>query len=71
MPQSELVASRQRSGAHPGLTRLTFKIRRNRVLEDAFEQLSTLSEDDLRGPVCCLQLITYLMRQWNVNAVVE
>ncbi|THU67840.1 hypothetical protein C4D60_Mb05t28930 [Musa balbisiana] len=48
---SELVASRQRSGAHPGLTRLTFKIRRTQVLEDAFEQLSTLSEDDLRGPI--------------------
>ncbi|XP_042452946.1 E3 ubiquitin-protein ligase UPL6 [Zingiber officinale] len=48
---SELVASRQRSGGHPALTRLRFKIRRNRILEDAFNQLSTISEDDLRGPI--------------------
>ncbi|WOL16420.1 E3 ubiquitin-protein ligase [Canna indica] len=48
---SELVASRQRSGAHSALTRLRVKIRRNRILEDAFNQLSTLSEDDLRGPI--------------------
>ncbi|XP_074590018.1 E3 ubiquitin-protein ligase UPL6 [Curcuma longa] len=48
---SELVASRQRSGGHPALTRLRFKIRRNRILEDAFNQLSSLSEDDLRGPI--------------------
>ncbi|CAD5172340.1 unnamed protein product [Musa acuminata subsp. malaccensis] len=48
---SELVASRQRSGAHPALVRCRFKIRRNRILEDAFNQLHTLSEDDLRGPI--------------------
>ncbi|URE02379.1 HECTc, partial [Musa troglodytarum] len=48
---SELVASRQRSGAHPALVRCRFRIRRNRILEDAFNQLHALSEDDLRGPI--------------------
>jgi len=33
------------------LTRQRFKIRRNRLLEDAFDQLSLLSEEDLKGPV--------------------
>ncbi|XP_073008655.1 E3 ubiquitin-protein ligase UPL6 isoform X1 [Typha latifolia] len=48
---SQLAASRQRSGSHPALTRHRFKIRRDRILEDAFNQLSVLSEEDLRGSI--------------------
>jgi ubiquitin-protein ligase E3 C len=47
---SQLSSSRQ-SASHSGLTRHRFKIRRNRLLEDAFDQLSLLSEEDLKGPV--------------------
>ncbi|XP_039127300.1 E3 ubiquitin-protein ligase UPL6-like [Dioscorea cayenensis subsp. rotundata] len=48
---SQLAASKERNGAglHPGLGRSRFKIRRDRILEDAFSQLSALSEEDLRG----------------------
>jgi ubiquitin-protein ligase E3 C len=47
---SQLSSSRQ-SASHSGLTRHRFKIRRNRLLEDAFDQLSLLSEEDLKGPI--------------------
>lgn len=46
---SQLAASKQ--VGHPILGRQRFKIRRNRILEDAFNQLSVLSEEDLRGSI--------------------
>lgn len=48
---SQLEASRQAIGSHPAITRHRFKIRRNRILEDAFNQLSVMSEEDLRGSI--------------------
>ncbi len=54
--QSQLANSRQSTTSHSALTRHRFKIRRNRLLEDAFDQLSMLSEEDLKGPVCLLFL---------------
>ncbi|KAJ6844211.1 E3 ubiquitin-protein ligase UPL6 isoform X1 [Iris pallida] len=48
---SQLAASRHGAGGHPIIGRQRFKIRRNHVLEDAFNQLTALSEDDLRGPI--------------------
>ncbi|KAK3137442.1 hypothetical protein QOZ80_5BG0452280 [Eleusine coracana subsp. coracana] len=47
---SQLANSRQ-STAHSSLTRHRLKIRRSRLLEDAFDQLSLLSEEDLKGPI--------------------
>nr|CAB3464020.1 unnamed protein product [Digitaria exilis] len=47
---SQLASSRQ-SASHSAFTRHRFKIRRNRLLEDAFDQLSMLSEEDLKGPI--------------------
>ncbi|KAL6608257.1 hypothetical protein ACP70R_041320 [Stipagrostis hirtigluma subsp. patula] len=47
---SQLTNSRQ-STSHSALTRQRFKIRRSRLLEDAFDQLSLLSEEDLKGPI--------------------
>ncbi|RVW26481.1 E3 ubiquitin-protein ligase UPL6 [Vitis vinifera] len=46
---SQLAAARQRDGSHSVFTRNRFRIRRDHILEDAFNQLSVLSEDDLRG----------------------
>ncbi|KAL5231664.1 hypothetical protein ABZP36_030440 [Zizania latifolia] len=48
---SQLANSRQSTTSHSALTRHQFKIRRNRLLEDAFDQLSMLSEEDLKGPI--------------------
>ncbi|KAG8084775.1 hypothetical protein GUJ93_ZPchr0010g7597 [Zizania palustris] len=48
---SQLANSRQSTMPHSALTRHQFKIRRNRLLEDAFDQLSMLSEEDLKGPI--------------------
>ncbi|KAF8727100.1 hypothetical protein HU200_019606 [Digitaria exilis] len=47
---SQLASSRQLA-SHSAFTRHRFKIRRNRLLEDAFDQLSMLSEEDLKGPI--------------------
>jgi ubiquitin-protein ligase E3 C len=48
---SQLTNSRQLM-AHSSLTRPPrFKIRRSRLLEDAFDQLSLLSEEDLKGAI--------------------
>ncbi|WVZ96612.1 hypothetical protein U9M48_042228 [Paspalum notatum var. saurae] len=47
---SQLTSSRQ-AMSHSALTRHRFKIRRNRLLEDAFDQLSLLSEEDLKAPI--------------------
>ncbi|XP_015574737.2 E3 ubiquitin-protein ligase UPL6 isoform X1 [Ricinus communis] len=46
---SQLLAARQRHGSNSVFTRNRFRIRRDRILEDAYNQMSTLSEEDLRG----------------------
>ncbi|KAI4369501.1 hypothetical protein MLD38_017936 [Melastoma candidum] len=46
---SQLAAFRQRHGSQAVFTRNRFRIRRDHILEDAYNQMSTLSEDDLRG----------------------
>ncbi|XP_057476367.1 E3 ubiquitin-protein ligase UPL6-like isoform X2 [Actinidia eriantha] len=48
---SQLAALRQIHGSHSVFTRNRFRIRRDHILEDAFSQLSALSEEDLRGPI--------------------
>ncbi|CAL8991067.1 unnamed protein product [Prunus brigantina] len=48
---SQLAAARQRHGANSVIARNRFRIRRDRILEDAYNQMSALSEDDLRGPI--------------------
>ncbi|XP_048570079.1 E3 ubiquitin-protein ligase UPL6 [Triticum urartu] len=48
---SQLANSKQSMASHSALTRHRFKIRRSRLLEDAFDQLSLLSEEDLKGPI--------------------
>jgi hypothetical protein len=49
--QSQLAAARQRQGSQAVFTRNRFRIRRDHILEDAYNQMSQLSEDDLRGLV--------------------
>ncbi|KAI9387307.1 hypothetical protein POPTR_010G150000v4 [Populus trichocarpa] len=46
---SQLLAIRQRQGSHGVFTRNRFRIRRDHILEDAYNQMSALSEEDLRG----------------------
>ncbi|KAB1213802.1 E3 ubiquitin-protein ligase UPL6 [Morella rubra] len=48
---SQLTAVRQRHGSHSVFTRNRFRIRRDHILEDAYNQMSALSEDDLRGVI--------------------
>ncbi|KAL6193597.1 hypothetical protein ACLB2K_034681 [Fragaria x ananassa] len=48
---SQLTAARQRHESHSVFTRNRFRIRRDRILEDAYNQMSALSEEDLRGPI--------------------
>ncbi|XP_059631989.1 E3 ubiquitin-protein ligase UPL6 isoform X2 [Cornus florida] len=48
---SQLAAVKQRHGSNSVFTRNRFRIRRDHILEDAFDQLSALSEEDLRGPI--------------------
>ncbi|CAN6726655.1 unnamed protein product [Malus baccata var. baccata] len=48
---SQLAAARQRHESNSVFTRNRFRIRRDRILEDAYDQMSALSEDDLRGPI--------------------
>ncbi|XP_020590733.1 E3 ubiquitin-protein ligase UPL6 [Phalaenopsis equestris] len=47
---AKLAASKQQTGAFP-LSRNRFRIRRKRIFEDAFNQLSALSTDELRGSI--------------------
>ncbi|XP_058763721.1 uncharacterized protein LOC131637149 isoform X1 [Vicia villosa] len=47
--QSQLAAARLRHGSQAVFTRNRFRIRRDHILEDAYNQMSQLSEDDLRG----------------------
>ncbi|KAK7317862.1 hypothetical protein RJT34_02438 [Clitoria ternatea] len=44
-----LATARQRHGSWAVFTRNRFKIRRDHILEDAYDLMSQLSEDDLRG----------------------
>ncbi|XP_022760735.1 E3 ubiquitin-protein ligase UPL6-like isoform X2 [Durio zibethinus] len=46
---SQLGSVRQRQGPHGVFPRNRFRIRRDHILEDAYNQMSALSEDDLRG----------------------
>ncbi|KAL5097808.1 hypothetical protein RYX36_002135 [Vicia faba] len=46
---SQLASARQRHGSQAVFTRNRFRIRRDHILEDAYNQMSQLSEDDLRG----------------------
>ncbi|XP_075085690.1 E3 ubiquitin-protein ligase UPL6 isoform X1 [Nicotiana tabacum] len=46
---SQLAAARERNGSQGLFARHRFRIRRDHILEDAFNQLSALSEEDLRG----------------------
>ncbi|XP_065863879.1 E3 ubiquitin-protein ligase UPL6 isoform X2 [Euphorbia lathyris] len=46
---SQLLAARQRQGPQGVFTRNRFRIRRDHILEDAYNQMSALSEEDLRG----------------------
>ncbi|KAK9019919.1 hypothetical protein V6N11_054424 [Hibiscus sabdariffa] len=46
---SQLASVRQRQGAHAVFTRNRFRIRRDHILEDAYNQMSALSEEDLKG----------------------
>ncbi|XP_022138444.1 E3 ubiquitin-protein ligase UPL6 [Momordica charantia] len=48
---SQLAAARQSHGSHAVFARNRFRIRRNHILEDAYNQMSALSEDDLRGSI--------------------
>ncbi|KAK7246229.1 hypothetical protein RIF29_41089 [Crotalaria pallida] len=48
---SQLAAVRQRHGSQSVFTRNRFRIRRDHILEDAYNQMSQLSEDDLRGVI--------------------
>lgn len=48
---SQLAAVRQRHGAHGVFTRNRFRIRRDHILEDAYSQMSAMSEEDLRGVI--------------------
>ncbi|PKI75334.1 hypothetical protein CRG98_004270 [Punica granatum] len=46
---SQLAAHKQRHGSQAVFTRNRFRIRRDHILEDAYDQMSALSEEDLRG----------------------
>ncbi|KAL5782068.1 hypothetical protein ACOSP7_007097 [Xanthoceras sorbifolium] len=48
---SQLAAVRQSHGSHGVFTRNRFRIRRDHILEDAYSQMSALSEEDLRGAI--------------------
>ncbi|XP_031745575.1 E3 ubiquitin-protein ligase UPL6-like [Cucumis sativus] len=48
---TQLAAARQRNGSLAVFARNRFRIRRNHILEDAFSQMSALSEVDLQGSV--------------------
>ncbi|XP_075654169.1 E3 ubiquitin-protein ligase UPL6 [Castanea sativa] len=48
---SQLSAVRQRHGSNSVFSRNRFRIRRDHILEDAYNQMSALSEEDLRGVI--------------------
>ncbi|VFQ60995.1 unnamed protein product [Cuscuta campestris] len=45
----KLASSRERNGSQAVFARTKLKIRRDHILEDSFDQLNKLSDDDLRG----------------------
>lgn len=49
--QSQLGAARDRGLHHIAYARNRLRVRRDRILEDAFNQLNVLAEEELRGPV--------------------
>lgn len=49
--QTQLATARQSHGSQGIFARNRFRIRRDHILEDAYNQMSALSEDDLRGSV--------------------
>lgn len=49
--QSQLAVAKEITGSHAVFTRNRFRIRRDHILEDAYSQLSTLSEEDLKAAV--------------------
>ncbi|KAL9690863.1 hypothetical protein QQ045_011275 [Rhodiola kirilowii] len=48
---SQLAAGRKRTDSHGVFVRNRFRIRRDQILEDGYNQLSSLTEEDLRGPM--------------------
>ncbi|KAL2960388.1 hypothetical protein AAZX31_17G036600 [Glycine max] len=48
---SQLAAVRQRHGPQAVFSRNRFRIQRDRILEDAYNQMSQLTEDSLRGSI--------------------
>ncbi|KAG4401279.1 hypothetical protein GLYMA_07G235800v4 [Glycine max] len=48
---SQLAAVRQRHGPQAVFSRNRFRIKRDRILEDAYNQMSQLTEDSLRGSI--------------------
>ncbi|XP_030974239.1 E3 ubiquitin-protein ligase UPL6 [Quercus lobata] len=48
---SQLTTVRQRHGSNSVFSRNRFRIRRDHILEDAYNQMSALSEEDLRGVI--------------------
>ena len=67
--QSQLVAARERNIPHAPYVRNRFRVRRDHILEDAFDQLNALTEEDLRGLVIFLFL--YLAVLNYINYYVE
>lgn len=57
LQQSHLAAIKERPRSHAIFTPNRFRIRRDHILEDAFNQLSALPEEDLRGVVISLLCI--------------
>lgn len=56
--QQQLTNVRQRQGSHGVVPRNRFRIRRHHILEDAYNQMSALSEEDLRGLVMYLDPVS-------------
>ncbi|PPR86762.1 hypothetical protein GOBAR_AA33932 [Gossypium barbadense] len=69
---SQLASVRQRQEAHGVFTRNRFRIRRDHILEDAYNQMSALSEEDLRG-LCptMIQAVSFAALQIRVTFVNE
>ncbi|KAJ0238427.1 E3 ubiquitin-protein ligase UPL6 [Hirschfeldia incana] len=48
---TQLATARQSHGSEEIFARNRFRIRRDHILDDAYNQMSALSEDELRGPI--------------------
>ncbi|CAH8366671.1 unnamed protein product [Eruca vesicaria subsp. sativa] len=48
---TQLATARQSHGSEETFARNLFRIRRDHILDDAYNQMSALSEDGLRGPI--------------------